>query len=61
MNKEENNNILILLGVFIGASALRIFLNKNIYIINIIGAINIIAFWYVFIISLVRHPILVNK
>lgn len=48
MYKEENNNFLIVLGVFIVASALRIILNKNIYIINIIGAINIIAFWYVF-------------
>lgn len=48
MSDKENNNFLILLGVFIITSALRIVLNKSPYIVNIIGAINIIAFWYVF-------------
>lgn len=48
MNKQKNNNFLILLGVFIIISALRIVLNKNPYIVNIIGAINVIAFLYVF-------------
>ena len=33
MNKQKNNNFLILLGVFIIISALRIVLNKNPYIV----------------------------
>lgn len=46
-NNKNNNNFIIVLGVFIVASAIRIVLNSNLYIVNIIGAVNIIAFWYV--------------
>lgn len=48
MKKNESKNFVILFGVFIVASAIRIVLNNNPYITNIIAAINIIAFWYVY-------------
>lgn len=44
---NRSNNFIVILGLFIFACAIRIVLNSNNYIINIIGAVNIIAFWYV--------------
>lgn len=47
MTKNEWKNFIILLGVFISASSLRVVLNNHVYITNVIASINVIAFWYV--------------
>ena len=44
---NNSNNFIVILGLFIFACVIRIVLNSNNYIVNIIGAVNIIAFWYV--------------
>lgn len=48
MIRTINKNFLILLGVFIGASVLRISLDKSEYINNIISFINVASLLYVF-------------
>lgn len=48
MIRTINKNFLILLSVFIGASALRIFLDNSEHINNIISFINIASLLYVF-------------
>lgn len=47
MNREDNKNFLIFLGVFILASVVRFVFDKNEYVLNIIAGINIIALWYI--------------
>ena len=47
MIKNEWKNFIILLGVFISASFLRVVLNNHVYITNVVASINVIAFWYV--------------
>lgn len=42
-----DKNFLVLIGVFLIASVVRVVFDNNIYIINIIGGINILSFWYV--------------
>jgi len=44
---NKSNNFIVILGLFIFACVIRVVLNNHNYIINIIGAVNIIAFWYV--------------
>lgn len=48
MIKTINKNFLILLGIFIGASALRVLLNNTPYIDIVIAFINITSLLYVF-------------
>lgn len=50
--KTINKNFLILLSIFVGASALRFFLDGNKYIDNIIAFINTASLLYVFYLSL---------
>lgn len=47
MNKHSSNNFIIIFGVFISASLIRVVLNNHNYITKIIGSVNIIALWYV--------------
>ena len=47
MKISNSKNCLVLFGVFISVSLIRVLLNFNQYIINIIAVINITAFWYV--------------
>lgn len=47
MTKIYNKKFLILLVLFIGAAAIRVALDKNLYINNIVGFINIVSLLYV--------------
>ena len=47
MKTNNNKSFLLLLGVLIFAAFIRITLNENIHIDNIIASINIISLWFV--------------
>lgn len=48
MNNTNSKSFFIITGMFIAASGIRIILDGNKYILNIVATINIISLWYVF-------------